>query len=118
MYTIHEIANRLTELVSEQKFVEAYVQLYADDAESIDPLNTDQQELKSLQVLVEREESFLSRTTIHKINVSEPLIAGSYFAVNLTMDFTVTGLERRTIEELCVYKVKDGKIIRQQFFIG
>jgi hypothetical protein len=118
MYTIHEIANRLTELVSEQKFVEAYVQLYADDAESIDPLNTDQQELKSLQVLVEREESFLSRTTIHKINVSEPLIAGSYFTVNLTMDFTVTGLERRTIEELCVYKVKDGKIILQQFFIG
>mgnify|MGYP001549926099 FL=1 len=118
MYTIHEIANRLTELVSEKKFIEAYVQLYAEDAESIDPLDTDQQELKGLQVLVEREESFLSRTTIHQINVSEPLVAGNHFAVNLTMDFTITGLERRTIDELCVYKVKDGRINSQQFFIN
>ena len=118
MYTIHEIANRLTELVSQQKFVEAYEQLYADDAESTDPLNREQSLLKDLTKLVEREKDFLSRTEIHKITLSEPLVAGNYFVVGLSMDFTIKDQGKMLIEELCVYKVKDGKIISQQFFIG
>ncbi|HEY4197821.1 MAG TPA: nuclear transport factor 2 family protein [Mucilaginibacter sp.] len=117
MYTIHEIANRLTELVREQKFVEAYEQLYADDAESIDPLNKEQASLKGLTKLVEREKDFLSRTDIHKITLSEPLVADNYFAVGLSMDFTIKDQGKMQVEELCVYKVKDGKIISQQFFI-
>jgi hypothetical protein len=118
MYTIHEITNRLTELVSEQKFVEAYEQLYADDAESIDPLNTEQSSLRGLTNLLKREKDFLSRTEIHKITLSEPLIAGSYFTISLSIDFTIAGQGKMEIEELCIYKVKDGKIISQQFFIG
>ena len=118
MYTIHEIANRLTELVSEQKFVEAYEQLYADDAESIDPLNREQSSLKGLTNLLDREKDFLSRTEIHKITLSEPLIAGNYFTLSLTMDFTLKDQGKMLVEELCVYKVQDGKIVSQQFFIG
>jgi hypothetical protein len=118
MYTIHEIANGLTELVSEQKFVEAYEQLYAEDAQSIDPLHANEPPLKDLAELIAREKDFLSRTEIHKISLSEPVIAGNYFTVSLSMDFTSAGQERKEMAELCVYKVKDGKIISQQFFIG
>ena len=117
MYTIHEIANGLTELVSEQKFVEAYEQLYADDAESIDPRNREQPSLKGLDVLLAREKDFLARTEIHKITLSQPLVAGNYFTVSLSMDFTLKDQGKMLLEELCVYKVKDGKIISQQFFI-
>ncbi|MDB5151873.1 MAG: nuclear transport factor 2 family protein [Mucilaginibacter sp.] len=118
MYTIHEIANGLTELLSEQKFVEAYQQLFADDAESIDPLNAEQSPLKGLENLVAREKDFLSRTDIHKITVSHPIVANSYFTLSLHMDFTIAGQDKMRVEELCVYKVKDGKIVSQQFFIG
>ena len=52
------------------------------------------------------------------INVSEPLYAGNYFSVVISMDFTVKGQERKKMEELCVYKVEYGKIVSQQFFIG
>src|ERR1700743_3668944 len=100
MYTIHEIANRLTELVSEQKFVEAYEQLYADDAESIDPLNREQSWLKGLSALLQREKDFLSRTEIHKITLSEPLIAGNYFTVGLLMDFTIKDQGRMLVDEI------------------
>ncbi|WP_426668286.1 SnoaL-like domain-containing protein [Mucilaginibacter sp. McL0603] len=119
MFTIHEIANRLKEMLSEQKFVEAYQLLFSEDAESIDPLNTSGQPLKGLTTLLEREKDFLSRvTTIHKISLSEPIIAGSYFTLSLKMSFDVKGQGHMDVDELCVYKVKEGKILSQQFFIG
>jgi hypothetical protein len=118
MFTIHEIANGLKEMLSEQKFVQAYQLLYSDDAESIDPLNTSGQPLKGLTTLLEREKDFLSRATIKKISLSDPIIAGSYFTMSLQMSFDVQEQDHMEVNELCVYKVKNGKIISQQFFIG
>jgi hypothetical protein len=33
------------------------------------------------------------------------------------MDVTMKGQERSKIAEICVYEVKDGKIISEQFFM-
>jgi hypothetical protein len=119
MFTIHEIANGLKEMLSEQKFVEAYKLLFSDDAESIDPLNTSGQPLKGLTTLLDREKDFLSRiTAINKITLSDPIIAGSYFTMSLKMSFEVQDQGHMEVEEICLYKVKNGKIISQQFFIG
>jgi hypothetical protein len=119
MYTIHEIANGLKEMVGEQKFIEAYQLLFSEDAESIDPLNTSGLPLKGLATLLAREKDFLSRmVAINKITLSDPIIAGSYFTLSLKMSFEVEGQGHMEVDELCVYKVKDGKIISQQFFIG
>jgi len=119
MYTIHEIANGLKEMLSERKFVEAYQMLFSEDAESIDPLNTSGQPLKGLTTLLQREEDFLSRIkTIEKISLSEPIIAGSYFTLSLKMSFEVQDQGPMEVEEICLYKVKNGKIVSQQFFIG
>lgn len=105
-------------MVGEQKFVDAYQQLFSEDAESIDPQNTSGQPLKGLDTLIKREEDFLSRVTIETISLSEPIIAGSYFTLSLKMSFDIKGQGHREVEEICVYKVKDGKVISQQFFIG
>jgi hypothetical protein len=118
MHTIHEIANRLTELLREQKFVQAYQELFADEAESIDPIYASEPPLKGLTNLVEREKKFLSHATVHKINISNPLVSTSYFTIILSMDFTSTERGNQVITEICVYKVADGKIVSQHFFIG
>jgi hypothetical protein len=55
---------------------------------------------------------------VHNTRVSEPTIAGNYFTVNMSLDFTIKRKERKLIEELAVYKVDNGKIVSQQFFIG
>ncbi|MDB5159363.1 MAG: nuclear transport factor 2 family protein [Mucilaginibacter sp.] len=117
MNTIPEIANRLASLCNELKFVEAYTELYADDAVSIDP-NYNNEPLTGLHNLIEREKQFLANVEIHDINVSDPIFAESYFSVILSMNFTVKGQESKNIEEVCVYKVENGKIVSQQFFIG
>jgi hypothetical protein len=117
MNSITEIASRLSSLCSEQKFLDAYTELFSDHAISIDPIYKNEP-LTGLGHLIERERQFLSTAEIHGINVSEPLYAGSYFSVVISMDFTVKGQERKKIEELGVYKVENGKIVSQQFFIG
>src|ERR1700744_5643718 len=118
MYTIQEIANLLKELVGEQKFVEAYQQLFSEDAESIDPQIPGGEPLKGLDILIKREEEFLSCVTIENISLSEPIIAGSYFTLSLKMSFDINGVGHRDVEEKCVYKVQDGKVISQQFFMN
>ena len=112
-----EIASRLTSLCSDHKFVEAYTELFADNAVSIDPIYKNEP-LKGLPALIEREKQFLSSTEVHEVKVSHPIFAGNYFSVIISMSFTPTGQERKNVEELCVYKVDKGKIVSQQFFIG
>ena len=118
MKTIQEIANRLIDLVRKKEFVQAYEELYADEVVSVDPIYADQPPLKGLANLINREKQFLSRSEIHHIQISEPIVSGSYFTISLTMDFSPADADKKQLGELCVYKVGDGKIISQQFFIG
>jgi len=117
MNAINEIANRLIALCTKLEFVEAYTELYAEDAVSIDP-NYKNEPLKGLANLIEREKQFLARVEIHEIKISEPIYAGSYFSVVISMDFTVNGQGRKMLEEICIYKIENGKIVSQQFFMG
>lgn len=117
MNTISEIASRLASLCNEHKFVEAYTELYADDAVSIDP-NNKNEPMTGLHKLIEHEKQFLSRVEVHDVKVSDAIFAGNYFSVTFSMHFTIKGHDSKTIEEICVYKVENGKIISQQFFIG
>ncbi|MBS1530632.1 MAG: nuclear transport factor 2 family protein [Bacteroidetes bacterium] len=118
MPDIRQIADRLVALCREQKFVEAYKELYSEDAESIDPLYAYHPPSKGLINLIEREKQFLAKTQINSITISDPLVTGNHFAIKLSMDYTHEVRGRVYLEELCVYHVKDGKIVSQQFFIG
>lgn len=113
--TTETIAARLVALLQEQQFVEAYEELFDANAISIDPMY--QPDLKGLDGLIEREKLFLSRVDIKKISLSEPIIAGNYFSISLSMDFSIAGQDK-SISELCIYKVENEKIISQQFFIS
>ena len=53
----------------------------------------------------------------HGMDVSEPLVADSSFAVTMNMDVTMKGGQRMSMNELCIYHVKDGKIVSEQFFM-
>ncbi|HWD87617.1 MAG TPA: SnoaL-like domain-containing protein [Mucilaginibacter sp.] len=118
MRTIEQIASRLVELCREQKFVEAYKELFAEEAISIDPMYTIMPHARGLITLIEREKQFLAKTQINGITISEPMISGSYFAIRIDMDFIHEDRGHVNSGELGVYHVKDGKIVSQQFFMG
>jgi ketosteroid isomerase-like protein len=118
--TTSEIAKRLVALCREQKWETAQRELYAPDAVSIEPHETpgSPKETKGLPAIVEKGKKFVGGVeTMHKLTVSEPLVATNSFACSMQLDLTMKGEGRMQMAELCVYEVKDGKIVSERFFV-
>jgi hypothetical protein len=116
---IEAIAKRLVELCREGKFEEAQKELYADDAESVEPAGTQGPfgDVKGLPAILEKGEKFrASLEEVHGGSASDPVIAGNWFSIALMLDVTMKGHGRVKMEEICVYRVRDGKIVHEQFF--
>ena len=115
-----EIANHLVELCTKGEFEAAQKELFADDAVSIEPYSTPefQQETKGLDGIIEKGKKWATMVEeYHGMKVSQPLVSDNSFAVTMWMDVTMKGKGRMAMTELCVYHVKDGKIISEQFFM-
>lgn len=116
----NEIASRLAGLCREGKWEQAQKELFADDAVSIEPHATPafDKETKGLNAIIEKGHKFEAMLEeLHRIELGEPIVAGNAIAFKLTMEVTMKGRPRENWEEICVYNVKDGKIISEQFFI-
>lgn len=116
--TTKEIALRLVELCRKGEFESAQKELYAPDAVSIEPEASGAfaKETKGLKAIIEKGHKFSSMVQeVHSMALSEPLVAGSSFACTLRMDATMQGRGRVTMEEICVYETKEGKIVSESF---
>jgi len=120
MMTVTEIANRLAELCNHGDFEKAQKELFAENAISIEPNVTPgfEKETKGLSAILEKGKKFKAMVEeTHACSVSNHIVAGNAIALSLTMDVTMKGQQRSKISEICVYEVKDGKIISEQFFM-
>lgn len=118
--TTAQVAQRLIALCREQKWEVAQRELYAPNAKSIEPHDTPMspREVVGLPAIVEKGKKFVSSVeTMHKLTVSEPLIATNAFACTMQLDVTMKGAGRMEMAELCVYQVENGKIVSEQFFM-
>ena len=117
--TTQEIANQLVAYCRKGEWEAAQKQLYAKHAKSIEPYATPEfeKETTGLEAIIAKGHKFNALATIHSIELSDPLVAGNSIALTLTMDMTMKGQGRMTMPELCVYQVKDGKIICEEFFM-
>jgi len=52
----------------------------------------------------------------HGGSCSDPVVGGRYFSIAMSIDATMKGMGRQLLDEVCVYEVKDGKIVNEQFF--
>jgi len=115
-----EIAARLIALCREAKWETAQTELFAQHAVSIEshPSPAFEKETKGLPAIVEKGHKFDAMIEkMHSLTVSEPMVAGDAIACTMSMDVTMKGQPRMQMSELCVYEVKDGKIISEQFFM-
>ena len=53
----------------------------------------------------------------HGSSVSGPVVAGNSFALSMSLDITMKESGRTRITELWLYKLKDGKIISEEFIM-
>ena len=118
--TTAEIANRLADLCRQGQFEAAQKELFAKDAVSIEPHGTPafEKETKGLDAILEKGHKWSEMVTdYHGMSVSEPLVAGDTFALTMWMSVTMKEGGKMDMTELCLYKVKDGKIVSEEFMM-
>jgi hypothetical protein len=118
--TTNEIAARLVELCRKGDFETAQKELFAEDAISIEPYASPvfEKETRGLDQILEKGHKFDSMVQeMHTLEVSDPLVATNSFAATMRMDATMKEKGRMDMAELCVYKIKDGKIVSEEFVI-
>jgi len=115
-----EIADRLVALCREAKWAAAQRELFADDAVSIE-LRAEpgmEKETKGLTAIVEKGRKFGEMIDqVHALTVSDPVVADHSFACAMSMDVTMKGQPRMQMAEICVYELKDGKIVSERFHL-
>ena len=117
--TTTEVANKIVEMCRTGQNLEAIKTLYAPDVVSIEasgpagmPL-----EVKGLESVLGKSQWWMDNHEVHGATVEGPIVTGNQFAVGFKMDVTNKPSGKRfPMEELGVYHVKDGKVVREQFF--
>ncbi len=115
---IAEIASRLVEFCRRGDYVGAQKALFAPDAISVEPEGSTQGQItKGLTAIAKKSDFFSKAYEVHSSTVSEPIVAGDFFACSMTFDVTDRSSGARIpMNEICVYEVQDGKVVREQFF--
>ena len=117
--TLSEIANELVAGCREHREVENLHRLYAPDAVSVEASDMGPgRETTGIEGILGKHAWWDATAEVHDSSVTGPFLHGDdRFAVIFHMDVTMkdTG-NRMQMDEVGVYHVADGKIVREEFF--
>ena len=113
-----EVASRFNELTQTGQWDQIQNELFASTAVSIEPEHSPGlKTAEGIDAIKEKGKSFSEMVEeMHGGYSEQPIVAGNHFAVAMGMDVTVKGQGRMKMDEIAVYEVKDGKIVKEQFF--
>jgi hypothetical protein len=116
--TTEEVADRLVEICRTGNIDQALAELFSPNAVSIEANDMMGPKIVTgLEGLKEKSKLFQSMLEeFHGAKISDPIVSGNHFALTWSLDATMKGQKRSTMEEVCVYKVDNGKITLEQFF--
>jgi hypothetical protein len=116
--TTEEVAARYYELAQRGQIDVIKRELYAEGIVSIEPENNSQLPLvtEGMEAYEKKEQQFYQM--YNEINGGfclKPLVTTCHFTCAMGMDVTLNG-QRKMKEEIGVFEVKNGKIVKEQFF--
>jgi len=116
--TTQEVANRLIELCREGKYEQAVKELYSPEIVSVEPEGMPNRIVKGLDAIAEKSAKFESM--LEKVNsniIFDPIVAENFFSCTMLMNVQFKGAPVATdMDEVCVYTVNYGKIVKEEFF--
>jgi hypothetical protein len=115
--TTQEVANRFYELAQQGQFEQILGELFSKDAKSVEPAHAPWPTVQGMDQILEKGKAWHDMMEeMHGGYTTAPVVAGNFFTCTMGMDVTVKGQGRMQMDEVCVYEVKDGKIVLEQFF--
>jgi ketosteroid isomerase-like protein len=117
--TAQEVGQKVVELCSQGKFEEAMQTLYSPDIVSVEAMAQPggSREAVGMEAVAAKGKWWQDNHEVHGVVVEGPVATATHFCVRFKLDVTFkpTGV-RMTMDELALYQVKDGKIVREEFF--
>lgn len=114
-----EIAKRYVELVKQHKYEDCLKELFAQDAVSVEaggPPGKDRSS-RGLEAIRAKGEWWANNHTVHSASVEGPYPHDDRFAVKFAYDITFKPENKRfPMNEIGLFTVKDGKIVKEEFF--
>jgi ketosteroid isomerase-like protein len=113
------VAQELVTLCRAGRNMDAVDKLYSPKIVSVEPMGTETMpaEMTGLEAVKGKNQWWFDNNEVHSAQVNGPFVGEGQFAVQYTYDttFKPTG-QRVTMTEMALYTVKDGKIVREQFY--
>jgi len=122
MATTFEVGQKLVEFCNAGKNMEAVNTLYAPDVESVEVHGMPEfpQVMKGIDEIRRKNQWWLENHTIHGGQAMGPWPHGDRFIVHFRFDVTAKvgpmAGKRMQMDEAGLYTVKNGKIVREEFF--
>jgi hypothetical protein len=113
--TTQQIARRLVELCRQNDSTQAYRELFAEDASSHEMPGVPNGDIQGRDNLIAKSEAYDEGMTIHELTVTDPLVYQDFITLGMGIDVTKQDGTRTQEHEICVYQVRDGKIVDERF---
>ena len=113
------VAEELVAFCRAGRNMDAINTLYSPDIVSIESMGNEQipRETKGIDAIRQKNKWWGENNEVHSSVVDGPFIGEDKFAVYYNFDVTFKPTGQRTpMEEMALYSVKDGKVVREQFF--
>lgn len=114
-----DIARKLVSLCREGRNDEALDTLFSEDMVSREAaaMPGQQQEIKGLKAVKDKGKWWMDNHEIHSAAVTGPWPNGDRFIVGFQFDVTnKPSGKRMKLDEAALYEVRNGKIVREEFF--
>jgi ketosteroid isomerase-like protein len=117
--TTEQVAKRYYELIQMGQYEQIQKELYSPNIVSIEPENDTNLPLvvNGMEEYGRKEGVFYSHVEkMHGGYMSEPVVSTFFFSMMMGMDVTMKGKKRKKKDQIAVFEVRDGKIVKEHFF--
>ena len=115
--TTQEVADKLVGYCRTGQFENAMKELYGANIVSIEPKGAPMERVEGFEEVIKKAVFFNNLVEeYHGNEVSDPIVADNFFSCRMKMDATFKQGGRQSMEEICLYKVENGKITHEEFF--
>jgi len=114
--TTQQIANKLAEYCNKGQWEKAHKELYAKNVWSEEPWPMSPRVAKGMDQVTAKGKNWAKNVKLYSAKVSKPVVAGNWITMKMSMETSWQGNPRKKEDEICLYKVENGKIVSEQFF--
>jgi len=114
--TTQQVAKKLADYCNKGQWKKAHKELYSKNVWSEEPAGLYPRVAQGMQAVTAKGQNWAKNCKVYGMQVSKPLVAGNWITMKMTIDSQWKGAPRSKEDEICLYKVENGKIVSEQFF--